>query len=760
MQQAGKPKTLRPDQKLACLTLRNAARWVLNQPTASGKTLISMAVCWEYLASHPTHLVIIAVPQTQIGEGFLAQADGSNSFFLPDGTLVDWNIGNNLISGSLTGKVKRLLGCLRGRRLQDPVQRIVVCTQQTLLAAVKQEPGLFRNLLLVIDEAHHVQIDADSRNSEIAALLDRTNALGRLIETAINKPQYGLSVGLATATFFRGDLHGIVGSHLDSFVMHKMDWADFMDTCCKYLRELSYDYMLYQDSWVGVIDEAWRLNPDAKMIVYIPPVQSACSGQRAGVGKKKLQDVQAVWQGVSGKLHPEIKLEGPVTLIRRGNRWLRFVDLVDDATDREAKKQYINAAHRGEVELDGIVCLGMFKEGANWQQASVAVIIGPRASLTEIVQMIGRLMRDFYGKECVTIYHALPEEQENQGESYRASRIKAITAAMVLEELFCPVMVRGRTGRSRPKRTSRLRELTDNDLNLVASIQQSINEQLIMQQDPDEPYTRGLLTAVTASVLKDRLGVTNSEDIRLVSAQVRGLLARHHPNRAKLERLISTDEFDAVEAELFGDGFLSYSIDAPSLRRWREILWERRKNWFPRFWSYLVEYLLRQYNYQLCRSAIALGSVPPATPVALVRPSGQQCNMSVQAVARKHQTKKLLIPADYVSPDGYALGILAMKVRTKQKEITPIQREWLEAINFSFELLQHRTSVAEIKAYVASQNLEILGSLSGESMDEITASTWVRCRCLRCLYEYSVQYSTMRQIAQTGQSQCARCRVS
>jgi len=50
----------------------------------------------------------------------------------------------------------------------------------------------------------------------------------------------------------------------------------------------------------------------------------------------------------------------------------------------------------------------MFKEGANWRWADRDIIVGQRSSLPEIVQTIGRLLRDVVGKKHVEVYQLLP----------------------------------------------------------------------------------------------------------------------------------------------------------------------------------------------------------------------------------------------------------------------------------------------------------------------------------------------------------------
>jgi superfamily II DNA or RNA helicase len=80
---------------------------------------------------------------------------------------------------------------------------------------------------------------------------------------------------------------------------------------------------------------------------------------------------------------------------------LRIADLVDDDA---AKRDRVSAALKDPAQknnrdhVDIIIALGMAKEGFDWIWCEHALTVGYRASLTEIVQIIGRATRDAPGK--------------------------------------------------------------------------------------------------------------------------------------------------------------------------------------------------------------------------------------------------------------------------------------------------------------------------------------------------------------------------
>ena len=100
------------------------------------------------------------------------------------------------------------------------------------------------------------------------------------------------------------------------------------------------------------------------------------------------------WQGIDAAT-------GFQLVKRPDGRVLRIADLVDDAAE---KRDRVSAALKDPAQkynrdyVDIIIALGMAKEGFDWIWCEHALTVGYRASLTEIVQIIGRATRDAPGK--------------------------------------------------------------------------------------------------------------------------------------------------------------------------------------------------------------------------------------------------------------------------------------------------------------------------------------------------------------------------
>ncbi|MCH1425395.1 MAG: DEAD/DEAH box helicase, partial [Burkholderiales bacterium] len=118
-------------------------------------------------------------------------------------------------------------------------------------------------------------------------------------------------------------------------------------------------------------------------------------------------------------------------------------DLVDDepkkrdhvANSLKDPKQKNNRDH-----VDIIIALGMAKEGFDWIWCEHALTVGYRASLTEVVQIIGRATRDAKGKERsrFTNLIAEPDASEQLVAESVNDTLKAIAASLLMEQVLAP----------------------------------------------------------------------------------------------------------------------------------------------------------------------------------------------------------------------------------------------------------------------------------------------------------------------------------
>jgi hypothetical protein len=90
--------------------------------------------------------------------------------------------------------------------------------------------------------------------------------------------------------------------------------------------------------------------------------------------------------------------------------------------------------------VDIIIALGMAKEGFDWIWCEHALTIGYRASLTEIVQIIGRATRDAPGKTRARFTNLIAEPDAAAEIVTEAvnDTLKAIAASLLMEQVLAP----------------------------------------------------------------------------------------------------------------------------------------------------------------------------------------------------------------------------------------------------------------------------------------------------------------------------------
>jgi len=126
------------------------------------------------------------------------------------------------------------------------------------------------------------------------------------------------------------------------------------------------------------------------------------------------------------------------------DRVLKVADLVDDSDSN--RRSRILAALRDPAQrnnpdhVDIIIALGMAKEGFDWIWCEHALTVGYRNSLTEIVQIIGRVTRDAPGKTKARFTNLIAEPMAAQADVVEAvnDTLKAIAASLLMEQVLAP----------------------------------------------------------------------------------------------------------------------------------------------------------------------------------------------------------------------------------------------------------------------------------------------------------------------------------
>jgi superfamily II DNA or RNA helicase len=442
---------------------REAQHLLVKAPPASGKSRALMFVGLDKLYNQGRKKVIVAVPERSIGASF------SSTNLTEYGFFADWEVKpqNNLCdAGSSQGKVGAFLEFLEGP------DAVLICTHATLrFAFEKLAPEALNGTVLAIDEFHHVSADVEA------------NRLGALLRDVMNGSD--VHIIAMTGSYFRGDSVPVLSAEDEArFTPVTFNYYDQLNGY-EYLHSLGIGHHFYQGRYTEAISEIFDLNK--KTILHIPNVNSGEST------KDKIEEVGFIIDSI-GHVESTDPNTGIIEVRRVDtNEVIRVADLVDD-TDQKKRAEtlhYLNTvASKDRDGVDVIIALGMAKEGFDWPFAEHALTVGYRASLTEVIQIIGRVTRDSPGKDHAQFTNLISEPDASQGEVKVSvnNMLKAITASLLMEQVLAqnfefktkhfgddeatPPGVIKIKGFKEPS-TARVRQIVETDLNdLKASILQ------------------------------------------------------------------------------------------------------------------------------------------------------------------------------------------------------------------------------------------------------------------------------------------------
>ncbi|MCI2808935.1 DEAD/DEAH box helicase [Eoetvoesia caeni] len=386
---------------------------LIKSPPASGKSRALMFVALDKLQNQGLKQVIIVVPEKSIGASFNDEPLSKFGFWADWHVEPRWNLCN-APGNDNGGKVKSVSAFL------ESDDKVLVCTHATFRFAVDAYGvEAFDDRLIAVDEFHHVSASPDNK---LGLHLGEFIARGRIHIVAM------------TGSYFRGDAEAVLAPQDES----KFDAVTYTYyeqlNGYEYLKQLDIGYFFYSGPYVDDILNV--LDADEKTILHIPNVNSREST------KDKIREVEhiiealGVWQGIEAAT-------GFQLVKRPDGRVLRIADLVDDDG---TKRDRVSAALKDPTQknnrehVDIIIALGMAKEGFDWIWCEHALTVGYRASLTEIVQIIGRATRDAPGKTRARFTNLIAEPDASEEAVAEAvnDTLKAIAASLLMEQVLAP----------------------------------------------------------------------------------------------------------------------------------------------------------------------------------------------------------------------------------------------------------------------------------------------------------------------------------
>ncbi len=384
---------------------------LIKAPPASGKSRALMFIALDKIHNQGVKKTIVAVPERSIGGSFSPEPLSNFGFF------TDWDIEekNNLCTPGGDGnnsKVSALKNFLKGD------DQILVCTHATLrFACAELEDTDFDNVLLAIDEFHHVSADGD-------------NVLGETLRSLMANSS--AHIVAMTGSYFRGDSVPVLLPEDEArFSKVKFNYYEQLNGY-EYLKSLGIGYHFYQGRYTDAIGEV--LDTDKKTIVHIPNVNAGEST------KDKYDEVDSIIDTI-GDFQSKDPDTGVITIKRhRDGKLIKLADLVhDEPKDRDKIVEYLRNINSVD-DMDIIVALGMAKEGFDWAFCEHSLTVGYRGSLTEIIQIIGRCTRDSKNKTHAQFTNliAQPDAENDDVKIAVNNMLKAITCSLLMEQVLAP----------------------------------------------------------------------------------------------------------------------------------------------------------------------------------------------------------------------------------------------------------------------------------------------------------------------------------
>jgi hypothetical protein len=389
---------------------------LIKSPPASGKSRALMFLGLDKLINQGRKKVIVAVPEVSIGASFANTDLMSFGFFADWAIKPQWDLCSPGADHGATArsKVKSLLGFITSN------DAVLVCTHATLRFAF-QEAGeeIFDSCVLAIDEFHHSSSSEDSR-------------LGELLRCTLRWEK--AHVIAMTGSYFRGDDMAIMSLEDENKFTHVSYTYWEQMAAYKYLKTLKINYSFYSaldGSYLQALPKIFDENK--KTIIHIPHRMSPeCAGS-------KHDEVDAIIDMIGSmqdieeetNFYPVKTVEGKTLLV---------ANLVEDDPEFRAKLQLSLRDRNQQSRVDVIIALGMAKEGFDWPQAEHAITVGYRGSLTEIIQIIGRVTRDHEGKTVATFNNLIAEPRADDKVVTTAvnQMLKAISVSLAMEQALAP----------------------------------------------------------------------------------------------------------------------------------------------------------------------------------------------------------------------------------------------------------------------------------------------------------------------------------
>ena len=499
---------------------------IVRQPPGAGKSATIKFAFAEQLEKNPDLKILIAIPQNIIGSSF-----GIDYLEYPNGKKITWKLDPlNDLTLEYEAKVKRIIKFLNKDTFAKGIQeRILLCSHAGLVRAYqKMKKTSFKNTIVIIDEAHHVQASGEDVTF---------NNLGHIVKKIINSKDKTCGLWFTTATYFRGDGVNILSKEdEEKFETYFLPLDEYFESL-KYIRSYSYNFIPYYGLFPKKEIQILLKNKERqiKTIVYVPCIGRlwAEKNKKETVNKLK-KSIQEVWKDAN------------------------ILDLVTENGREKRKKMLMDNKYSSNIDV--VLAVHLLDEGTDWPEVEQVLDLAPSNSLRIQHQRLGRLLRDMSHKKHLYYYVFFPFVVDfNNVEECRfilSKNFTALSASFILEENISPVKLpklKKKKGEKDENKKEKINYFTNvvSDCNKRDEIRQRILESLqklrIKDEEEDSNITSDDYRKCITDVLKNyKIG----KNIKKITAEIELELARRaipeFETTIDIENIVK-DGFDKVK---------------------------------------------------------------------------------------------------------------------------------------------------------------------------------------------------------------------
>ncbi|MBD5353432.1 MAG: DEAD/DEAH box helicase family protein [Bacteroides sp.] len=390
---------------------RSRQHLLVKAPPASGKSRAMMFVALDKLVNQVVRKVIVAVPQQNIGRSFNDTPLKKFGFFEDWRVAPYWNLCFNPGSENTKKSIVREF-------LDSPTATKLICTHATLLSSLNGiDARKLDNVFFGIDEFHHGSAAEDNR-------------LGSLIRRLLNETSAHILA--MTGSYFRGDAVPVMRPEDEAMFQPTINYNYYQQlNGYKWLKSLGIGYSFFKGNYLTAIPNV--LDTKKKTLIHIPHPKA-----KTGAFMNKHDQVAEIIRHIGTIENTDLNY---IHSVRTSDgRLLKVGNLVeDDQKNRAVLQSYLQRMNSRD-SLDILIALGTAKEGFDWEWCEHCITIGIRASLTEVVQIIGRCTRDCEGKTHAQFTNLIPNPEAAQDDVSMAVNdfLKAIAASLLMEQVMIP----------------------------------------------------------------------------------------------------------------------------------------------------------------------------------------------------------------------------------------------------------------------------------------------------------------------------------